>query len=208
MTYSGSRPEIVPYVPEGATSLLDVGCAEGGFGAQLRQERPGLRLWAVEPDQAMAAAAAAIYDRVIRARFEDALADLPTGAFDVVTFTDVLEHLVDPGSALVRTRPLLSTEGVVLASIPNVRNYAVWKPLILHGEWRYRDFGLLDRTHLRFFTRSSIEELFAHAGYRIRLIEGINMTTTMGRKTRAVSRLTRRFDDFLFVQFLVIAEVA
>ncbi len=85
--------------------------------------------------------------------------------FDVVLFSDVLEHLVNPSKVLVSVRSILAPGGVVCASIPNIAHGSV-RLSLLQGEFRYREKGLLDGTHLRFFTRAGIEELFA--GRRVR----------------------------------------
>jgi cyclopropane fatty-acyl-phospholipid synthase-like methyltransferase len=86
--------------------------------------------------------------------------------FDAVVFADVLEHLREPGTVLHRLRPLLAEGGAVIASIPNVAHASV-RLALLAGEFRYREAGLLDRTHLRFFTRESIQDLFEASGYLV-----------------------------------------
>ncbi len=84
--------------------------------------------------------------------------------FDAVVLADVLEHLQDPGALLRKVRDLLTPGAVVVASIPNVAHGSL-RLALLGGEFRYRDLGLLDETHLRFFTRASIQDLFEEAGY-------------------------------------------
>jgi 2-polyprenyl-3-methyl-5-hydroxy-6-metoxy-1,4-benzoquinol methylase len=159
------RREMLAFVPPAARSVLDVGCGPGGFGQSLRQDDPSRELWAVEADEEVAADAARFYDRLI------------VGAgrtFDCVVFNDVLEHTVDPWALLRSTVPLLAPGGVVVASIPNVRNVSVVLDLVLRGNWTYRDIGILDRTHLRFFTSRSIRALFADSGFAVETMHGIN----------------------------------
>lgn len=163
------RPDVIPFVPPTAGRLLDVGCWKGALGRQLKRRSPGLVVIGIEPDDAAAAVAATRLDRVIAGRFPE---DLGPGEapFDCVVFSDVLEHLVDPWEALRLTRSLLSNSGRVVAVIPNVRHVRVVVPLLLRGRWDYADTGLLDRTHLRFFTRATMIELFQSAGYTVESI--------------------------------------
>lgn len=98
--------------------------------------------------------------------------------FDCVVFNDVLEHLVDPWEALGASINLLSPSGCIVSSIPNVRYYKVLKQLLFKKDWRYVEAGILDRTHLRFFTEKSILRLFHTCGYRVDVIKGINKSTT------------------------------
>ena len=86
--------------------------------------------------------------------------------FEVVTFGDVLEHLGDPLRVLLQMRAVLSPDGYIVASIPNIAHRSM-RLSLLFGEFNYADAGLLDRTHLRFFTKTSIEQLMAEAGYQI-----------------------------------------
>jgi hypothetical protein len=86
--------------------------------------------------------------------------------FDVILFSDVLEHLRDPAALLKRVRPFLTDGGSIIASIPNIAHGSV-RLALLHGEFRYRELGLLDNTHIHFFTRESIQDTFEASGYLI-----------------------------------------
>ena len=167
------RPEMLAFVPPAARTVLDVGCGPGGFGQSLRNDDASGELWAVEVDEEVAAGAARFYDRLLVGAFPDALAGAGK-TFDCVVFNDVLEHTVDPWAVLRSTVPILAPGGVVVASIPNVRNVSVVLDLVIRGNWTYRDLGILDRTHLRFFTSRSIRALFADSGFGVETIKGIN----------------------------------
>lgn len=205
LRYSATRDELGPYVPRNAERVLDVGCGVGGFGVTLRNLVPRAELWGVEPVEEAADEARRVYDRVLTGLFPDDGHDLPAGHFDAVFMLDVLEHMVDPEAALRAARSLLAPGGVLVASIPNVRHWDVWWPLVRHGTWTYTETGLMDRTHLRWFTRSSIAELFAEAGWDLVSLDGINRSEPVGWKAKAVARLARRSEDFFFVQYAVVA---
>jgi 2-polyprenyl-3-methyl-5-hydroxy-6-metoxy-1,4-benzoquinol methylase len=112
-----------------------------------------------------------VYERYVIGDGESALDQLAGERYDCIVLADVLEHLVDPWSLLGRARQMLAPGGCVVASIPNVRNIGLIFNLLARGRWRYEDSGLLDRTHLRFFTRTEIHELYASAGLVIERIE-------------------------------------
>jgi SAM-dependent methyltransferase len=194
------RREMLRFIPRGATSVLDVGCSKGRFGAVLRSDDPARELVGIEPDPEAAIEAADHYDSVVNGFFP---ADVPVGrTFDCIVFNDVLEHVADPWSMLADTRRLLSPEGTVVASIPNVRFVIVVRNLLFRGRWDYADWGVLDRTHLRFFTRKSIEDLFRGAGFTIESLTPINPITVRSAKV-----LVGRFRDMRFPQFAVVARV-
>lgn len=111
--------------------------------------------------------------------------------FDVIAFGDVLEHLRDPEGALVKMRGLLTPEGYVVASIPNVAHRSV-RLSLLFGEFNYADAGLLDRTHLRFFTRKTIELMMAEAGFRIVEMVKIRDPSLMDSYLRRTASLPKR----------------
>jgi 2-polyprenyl-3-methyl-5-hydroxy-6-metoxy-1,4-benzoquinol methylase len=150
--------------------VLELGCASGGFGAELRAKFPGTVVVGVEANHAAAAIAATRIDRVIVGRLETldlALEGFAPGDFDLVIAADVIEHVANPWDLLVRIKPFLAPDAIVLASIPNVRNILLVEALLCRGRWDYAERGLLDITHLRFFTLAGIRDLFAQTGYRM-----------------------------------------
>lgn len=202
------RPQMRAFVPATARVILDVGCGAGAFAAGLREERRAagheLEIWGLELDAAAAAAAAAVLDHVWQGGVEDLVGRLPDAHFDCICCNDVLEHLAWPDRALRDLRRVLKPEGVVVASIPNVRSFAnVWD-LVVRGSWSYADEGILDRTHLRFYTRASMADLFAAGGYRLLRQEGINPTGSW--RFRMVNALTLgRWHDMRYLQFACVA---
>jgi 2-polyprenyl-3-methyl-5-hydroxy-6-metoxy-1,4-benzoquinol methylase len=153
--------------------VLDVGCGLGGFGYALRRVDPTRTIWGIETDPGAAERAAPHYDKVLVGPFPDVLAG-HDAAFDCLVFNDVLEHLVDPWTALGAGVRRLSPGGTVLASIPNVRFVGTVLGLVLRGDWSYADTGVLDRTHLRFFTRKTAVSLFRGCGLDVDLVRGIH----------------------------------
>ena len=194
------RREMLAFVPAAAKRILDVGCGPGGFGAALRQEGRHREVWAVDADPEVAAKASTHYDRMLVGSFPLALAGVAE-RFDCIVFNDVLEHMVDPWSALRAARSLLARDGVVVASIPNVRNLRVVLDLVVRGRWTYVDIGILDRTHVRFFTASSIRSFFADCGFTVDRLRGIN---AVGQSSRLFGRLPRLvLGEFAFTGFAV-----
>jgi 2-polyprenyl-3-methyl-5-hydroxy-6-metoxy-1,4-benzoquinol methylase len=155
---------VVELVPEGS-SVLEFGCATGYMSEVLAQRRR-CRVTGVELDPQAAAAATTFCDRVIVGDAEtlDLGEHLGDERFDALLFADVLEHLRDPAAMLRRVRPFVAEGGAVVASIPNIAHISV-RLALLGGEFRYRDLGLLDDTHVRFFTRASIVDLFESEGF-------------------------------------------
>jgi 2-polyprenyl-3-methyl-5-hydroxy-6-metoxy-1,4-benzoquinol methylase len=97
------------------------------------------------------------------------------GSIDVILCLDVLEHLRDPWSVADKLRTLLKPGGALIASVPNARHCKVIVPLVLRGRWDYMPAGLLDRTHLRFFTRATARELLAGAGLHVTDVRAVGM---------------------------------
>lgn len=160
---------------------LDLGCAGGMFGLRLKERFPDASVVGVEPGREAAAIAATRIDRVVRSRLETldlAAEGFHEGEFDTVIAADVLEHVVNPWSVLVHLRPFLAPGAQVVASIPNTRNLALVADLLVLGRWQYRERGLLDITHLRFFTLEEIRRLFAETGYRM-VKHAVNLSASL-----------------------------
>lgn len=180
-----SKYETEPVLDDGNTShalivdlvgtgkrVLDVGCATGYLAEILA--RRGCEVAGIEADPDAARRAEEFCEKVLVGDVEemDLESKLVGETFDVIVFGDVLEHLKDPARALGRLEPFLRDGGYVVASIPNVAHGSV-RLALLRGEFRYRRLGLMDDTHLRFFTRQSVERLFEDVGF---LITGLMRT--------------------------------
>lgn len=203
------RMPLLKFVPPTAERILDIGCAKGAFGATIKSQRPNVEVWGVEPDAEAATIAAGRLDRVLNDFFTDALA-LPQSYFDLVTFNDSLEHMPDPESALRYSMKLLSTGGRIHCCVPNMRQIDNLEHLLINKDWQYEEIGIRDRTHLRFFTRKSIEDLFISLGFKIVSIEGINESWWDTGKPfrRLLFKIFRQYtSDMRHTQFLVIAEL-
>lgn len=182
-----------------SSRVLEMGCATG-YVTQALKERLGCSVCGVEIAADQAALAEQFAERVV-------VGDIGSpdtwgsvgGDYDYVIFADVLEHLSDPWEALRRTSGVLRSNGRVIASIPNVASYKVRKDLVL-GRFDYTDYGILDNTHLRFFTPKTARALFAETGYDI--LDFLRMFR--GRVDRNLSRMC---PDAFTYQFVVQAGV-
>lgn len=205
------RPDVAPYIPEGARSALDVGCGKGGFGLTLRQVLgPAAHIVGVEahPAQADVAAVDHGFDEVLEGYFPDVLA-AREDRFDAVFFNDVLEHVLDPWRMLEHVHRFLTRHGVVVAAIPSIEYAPVVRDL-LRGRWDYADSGTLDRTHVRFFTRATMVEMFEQAGYEVVSCTGSSSVWDRDwrRKTWKRRAWVALHPDSAWVHFIVVARQA
>lgn len=145
------------------TRVLEIGCSGGGTG-KLMKERLGVQYYAgveLMPEAAQEAATHIDWvkcDNIEEMINEGRLGELPQGPFDAILFLDVLEHLYNPWEVVNALPPLLAQDGVLVGSIPNAGNlYVLWK--LMRDQFEYEDEGLLDRTHLRFFTLQTIKNM-------------------------------------------------
>lgn len=163
------REEIVAFIEGTPDQVLDIGCGLGATGRLIKQRMPDVIYTGIEIDQTAANIAKERIDNVIIGNVEDidfSSFGIARESFDLIICADVLEHLYDPWNILNMLRGYLTTHGSLVASIPNVQNIFLIKELI-EGNWTYSQFGLLDSTHIRFFTWKEIEKLFQRAGFKI-----------------------------------------
>lgn len=167
------RPDYAPaglleMITSAPARVLDIGCFCGGTGRWLKQRFPTVEMIGIECLAPAAARARESYARVIEAPIESVNFEaegLTPGSVDAIVAADVLEHLVNPWRVLQRLRPLLTPTGALYVSLPNIRNLNVLLRLV-NGEWRYVGSGILDVSHLRFFTRTQALEMLAETGWR------------------------------------------
>ncbi len=173
------RTELLPLIGNPGKRLLDIGCGAGATSQELRKRFPHCHVTGLELNRHAAQVATERLDLVIQENIEAmSLPDarLPDGGFDTILFADVLEHLVNPWQILLRVRSLLKPGGRLIASIPNVFNLRLLNDLA-QGDWHYAKDGLLDITHLRFFTAETMQKMLEETGYRVLAVEGLRQNT-------------------------------
>lgn len=171
--YNDDREEMLVYLPKSAKKILDIGCGNGVFALSAKKQN-NAEVWGLELMKEEADIAKDKIFKVIDGPCEKNIDLLPDNYFDVIYFNDVLEHLVDPYSVLNKVKSKLAKNGCVISSVPNIRYHNVLIPLIFKKRFEYTAFGVLDHTHLRFFTKSSIRKMYENQGYKVIKHEGIN----------------------------------
>ena len=195
--YRQRREEVLALVPTDAVSILDIGCGAARTWVGRPETR---RVCGVELDPEAAKEAASHLDQVLLGNIEELELSFENGSFDCIMLADILEHLIDPWRVLRSLRPYLAPGGAIVSSIPNVQYYRVVRSLVA-GKWEYRHQGILDRTHLRFFTLRSVKKLFSETGYTL---QETRRTIRASGKWRLLNRLLfGSLENFLTYQYLV-----
>ena len=201
--YNHTREEVAFFVPSTIKTILDIGCGKGTF-LKYAKKKTEAETWGIEMVIEIAEKAKNEVDNILIGKVEDAVNLLPNNYFDCITFNDVLEHLSEPTEVLKMIRPKLTKNGIIIASIPNVRYIYNLYDLIIKKDWEYKDAGILDSTHIRFFTKISMKRMFEKAGYKLIKQVGINKITSW--KFRFFNLTTFRFfSDTKYLQYVSIA---
>ena len=224
--FSGLNEALASSLRRPPRRVLELGCAAARLGALVRERFPGVHYTGIEINAQAAGIARTRIDRVIEKRLEDidfAAEGIGDATIDTVIAGDVLEHLYDPWRALLRIRPLLTADAQVAACLPNVRNLFIHEQLHNAGTWRYDAQGLLDVTHIRFFTLADIRSLFLETGFAVDDVgchldprfaaiyeanrDKTNVTLQAGRlKIENLSHA--EFQEYCTLQFIVRARLA
>lgn len=167
---NSSWHKVMRLIPEGAR-VLDVGCSSGNFG-KILHERKKCVVDGIEVDEADAQLAMRQLNNIWVLDIEREDLSLVAGGYDIIYFGDVLEHLVDPVAVLRRVKRLLKKGGAVVFSIPNMAHAEV-RLQLLKGDFDHTETGLLDKTHLHFYSLGEIQRVFMDAGYEIKKIDFI-----------------------------------
>ncbi|MCC6145363.1 MAG: glycosyltransferase, partial [Candidatus Hydrogenedentes bacterium] len=213
--YQCPRPELMPHIPLHAQRVLDVGCGAGAFGLSLKKQAGVKHVSGLEIVPEAAEKARRVLDEVILGNIEEM--DLPweEGSFDCIVCADVLEHLVEPVPAIQKLARVLAPEGVLVISMPNTQFYEA-VAMLSHGQWTYMDKGIMDRTHLRFYTRSALAKLMAEAGMQVATLGPLSAagpeklprnedgSVKLGKLT--YNNLSdEEYNDLLVYQYLIVA---
>jgi SAM-dependent methyltransferase len=201
--FSAEHKEVASFLPARIEHLLELGCGTGATSAFLKSTGQVVKATGMELSPSAADHARVVLDVVVVGDIEAEICNLEKGTFDVVLANDVLEHFVDPWSVVAALAPSLRTGGKIIARIPNARHVRLVIPLVIKGTFSYVDSGILDRTHLRFFTRSTCNQLFDPAVYNVESTRPYGM----GVRPKIVNFLTFGiFRDFLTMHYVVTAE--
>lgn len=202
--YANQRPDVADLVDDNLLSILDVGCGTGQLGFKLKQSLKSRKIVGVELNPDAASEARNVLDQVI---VGDVLAlELPfeLAHFDCIILADILEHFTEPEKVLQKLKPYLKPSGVMICSIPNMRHYTVILKLLIRG-WEYEEYGLFDKTHLRFFSRRSMIELMKKAGFKIEIMKPKIVASV---KMKLLNLLMfKKLEDFLATQYIIKARL-
>ncbi|MBK5721415.1 class I SAM-dependent methyltransferase [Dysgonomonas sp. Marseille-P4677] len=202
--YFSERKELLKFISPKIERTLDVGCASGTFSEQLKNKFD-IETWGIEMVEEYALIAKEKLDYTLHGTFDEVYEKLPKNYFDCIFFNDVLEHMVEPENCLKKVKQNLMPGKTVIASIPNIRYINILKNLILKRDWKYEDSGILDHTHLRFFTKKSIVRMFENCGYKINRIEGIRSISPYCLTSIINLLAFNSLDDIKHQQFVVVA---
>jgi SAM-dependent methyltransferase len=211
--FDDPRPDIQAVVEAPGGRFLDLGCASGALGAALKEAGAAF-VAGIEGHPVAAAKARSRLDSLIEGDILSVSIPFSLGEFDYIILADVLEHLPDPHAALRRYLPYLGATGRIVVSVPNMRFYLVLLRLLV-DRWSYTDHGIRDRTHLRIFTRRSLEAMLASCDLLVERLERnyrvVEDQSEIGRLGAIATRLARvtiapfLFPDLMAFQYVAVA---
>ena len=188
-------------------AVLDVGCGRGALAEKLAAN--GCSVIGIEYSKELAADAADRCEDVLVGDVQSMDLKLKPESFDVLLFADVLEHLREPGTVLQKTRQLLKKNGEIIVSVPNIANWRT-RMKLLSGKFDYADQGIMDRTHVHFYTLKTARELVESSGFAVKKIETVpsfpfpnpGQAYAIGRVKQFFSGI---FPGLFSFQFLIVA---
>jgi 2-polyprenyl-3-methyl-5-hydroxy-6-metoxy-1,4-benzoquinol methylase len=195
--FTGIRPDYLNELPINRDArILEVGCGDGANGALALSEGRCGTYCGVELCAQAAQLACTRITEVVTGDVEHLVLTWPKSYFDVLILSEVLEHLVDPWATLRKLKPLLRAEALVFASSPNVSHHRVVS-MVARGDWKLADLGVMDRTHLRWFTPATYRALFESCAYAV---ESVRELEPLSFKAEIFSLLTFNRFRHLFIR--------
>jgi 2-polyprenyl-3-methyl-5-hydroxy-6-metoxy-1,4-benzoquinol methylase len=175
--FQANRGPMSEFLPDNYQRVLEIGCAAGGFSDHLKQSS---EVWGVEPNSAAAKIAQLKLHRVLIGTYSSVAEALPERYFDLVICNDVIEHMDDHDAFLEAIKTKMLPGGCIVGSIPNVRHITALFKMLITKDWKYAESGILDRTHLRFFTEKSLRRTLQEHAYRIEKFAGLSSIVRNG----------------------------
>ena len=186
--YSYERRSLTDAIKESkdaSFNILEIGCGMGATLGYLQNKYPNAHVYGIELEQDIVTMAKNYIPSILQGDIEHMLLEYPDKHFDYILFPDVLEHLRNPMAVLKRLYHYLKDDGQILASIPNLMHYTVILDL-LKGNFTYSESGILDKTHLRFFTQNEIIKLFLNCNYSITQLSGSYVRANLSAEDTAM----------------------
>jgi len=204
--FESVRLELLELIPKKNRrgNMLEIGAGSGSTLMYAKQNGYAKNIYGIELNEIKDSHQnSKEFESFIIGNIENMALPFDQNQFDVILCGDVLEHLVDPYSVLRKLKKYLKKDGTFIASIPNIRYFSILKQLILHGDFKYTERGILDRTHLRFFCKKNMIELFEGNGYSVcRIISNISL---IGNKSKKFNKITfGKFEEFLTPQYYLV----
>jgi len=198
--FSNTRYDIINLIEGVNHSILEIGCGNGNTLIELKKLGKASYVTGID---IVDLGQTEKLDKFILVDIEKEELNSLNKNFDIIICADVLEHLKDPWSVLRRLKKFLKSDGILIASIPNIREYKTILSILLEGDFKYCESGILDKTHLRFFCKKNIIELFQNSGFKV--AEIIYNLSKHPRRNMFNKITFKIFEEFLVVQYLIIA---
>lgn len=205
--------DLVDQIPDKPGKILDVGCATGKLGEEVIDKKQPEVYDGIEVVPSIAEIAKKHLSKVYVGQAEELLSKLKSGYYDWVILADSLEHTVDPWSILKEVNRILKEDGHIIVSLPNVRNLGVITEVLVKGTWNYKEMGILDKGHLRFFTRKNILKMLSDCGFETELIYSNPRNKWKKVKGRFIARVISfaigkpaEYEEFITVQWRIVAK--
>lgn len=201
--FNQQRKELAEFIPNNASKVLEIGCGAGNF----RQSFPeSTEYWGIEPNHEAFSQAQKKLHKVFNSIFDNIKNDLPKDYFDLIVCNDVIEHMPDHDDFLNSITEFMSKDSHILISIPNVRYLTNLYELLIKKDWQYRSLGILDVTHLRFFTEKSIKNTLKNHNFEIIKFSGINKPDEIHKKAIVSLASAILGKDVSYPQFAILAK--
>jgi len=201
--YYKTRTELIDMLPFIKGRYLEIGCGDGGTLAYLKTKGASYVAGIDISKKAIDMASQKFLDFVLCVDVEKDILPFKEGEFDGIIFADVLEHLYNPWDTTKKIAKYLKDDGYMLLSIPNIKNYHILRRLIFHDEWSYSEWGILDNSHIRFFTLKEIINVLDYAG--LNMID-LKLNASVGGIFKIVNTiLCNKLDSFTVSQYYLLA---
>ena len=199
--FSQVRSEIEDLLPNYSKETLDIGCGDGATLEWIKASKRCEKTYGIEISESSYLKAKKILDETLNINIEKEKNFFMKKKFDLILVLDVIEHLIDPWKFLNLIKSRLNEGGSIIISVPNIRHYSILKDLIFFGNWEYSQSGILDRTHLRFFTKKTLKKIFEKEKLNIEMLK--KYPIDYSGKAKILNKISfNLFSDFLTQQYI------